>query len=99
MDKKRSSEFEAIRRLQFNAMKKMTSQLPAQLRAAQQQMMQQPMQQQSPPTQAFDFPMKKEPNVAEITEIDSGCESPQEQASPMVIIYTVCFQMLLMFLK
>lgn len=82
LDKKRSSEFEAIRRLQFNAMKKMSSMQ----QSIKQQMMQQPQpftQQQDHASCKLDYPMKEEPAATEITEIDSGCESPQEQASPM----------------
>ena len=34
------------------------------------------------------FSLKEEP-VAEVTEIDSGCESPQEQPSPLVNIFII----------
>jgi len=90
LDKKRTSDIEAIRRLQFNAMKMAAGVIPPQ------------MNQVAPPTRHHPYmharpqmhqpaaavPMaidscKEEPCAAEITEIDSGCESPQEQASPM----------------
>jgi hypothetical protein len=90
LDKKRTSDIEAIRRLQFNAMKMAAGVIPPQ------------MAQVAPPTRHHPYmharpqmhqpaaavPMaidscKEEPCAAEITEIDSGCESPQEQASPM----------------
>lgn len=87
LDKKRSSDIEAIRRLQFNAMK-MAAGLPPQMAPVAQptrhhpymharQQLHQPTAQQAP----IEY-CKEEPS-AEVTEIDSGCESPQEQASPM----------------
>ena len=89
LDKKRSSDIEAIRRLQFNAMK-MAAGLPPQMAPVApptrhhpymhaRQQLHQPTAQQAP----IEY-CKEEPS-AEVTEIDSGCESPQEQASPMVI--------------
>lgn len=92
LDKKRNNEFEAIRRLHLNnAMKKI--QMPTMQISPQ---MAQPTQSTSqccaPPTRCSSHPIgfdyqqvsccKEEP-VAEVTEIDSGCESPQEQSSPL----------------
>jgi DNA-directed RNA polymerase subunit RPC12/RpoP len=129
LDKKRTSDFETIRRMQFNAMKsQLTSQLSSQMATATgappvseataaaaaagtapprhhhhhpyvQHMKcsgskccdgptevmptanAQPAKQATKAT--YDFTLKNEAEVTEITEIDSGCESPQEQASPM----------------
>jgi len=75
-------------------MKKMSSMqqsIKQQMNHLQQPQQQQQQQQCQPASNCcrvgdnFDYPMKEEPAAGtEITEIDSGCESPQEQASPMV---------------
>lgn len=46
---------------------------------------QQRMEKSGHPLGFESFSLKEEP-VAEVTEIDSGCESPQEQPSPLVNI-------------
>ena len=101
LDKKRNSDIEAIRRLQFNAMKMAAGMPPTvphpaahgrhhpYMRPGHLPQAQLPPQENYQPAQKFEYSLKEEPSAAEITEIDSGCESPQEQASPMVITLTL----------